>query len=146
MEDKYLIYKINNLQFNGNPDYILKSNAPMAQFAIDMDQDSLEHPWKGEEAYFDGCYSWCVGYKTLASFVYHLAMRCILRLATMELKNESMCEITLFWELFNKILSDIKGTDYKFNLRAINVNENSANYCAIQKFCNIRSCELLNAL
>ena len=57
----------------------------------------------------------------------------ILRLATMDVKNESMCEITVFWELFNEILSDINGRDYKFNLRAIMVNENGANYCAIQK-------------
>ena len=52
-EDKYLIYKINNSQFNGEPDYLFKSSAPMAQLVIDMDQDSLEHPLQGEEAYFD---------------------------------------------------------------------------------------------
>ena len=51
----------------------------------------------------------------------------------MEVKNESTHEIIVFWELFNEILSDIKGRDYKFNPRAIMVNENSANYCAIQK-------------
>ena len=38
-EYKYLIYKINNSWFNGEPDYISKSSAPMAQMAIDMDQD-----------------------------------------------------------------------------------------------------------
>ena len=43
-EDKYVIYKINNSQFNGQPDYIFKSSAPMAQLAIDIDQDSPEHP------------------------------------------------------------------------------------------------------
>ena len=43
-EDKYHIYKINNLQFNGQPDYVFNSSAPMAQLAIDMDQDGLEHP------------------------------------------------------------------------------------------------------
>ena len=43
-EDKYLIHKINNSQFNGQPDYIFKSSAPMTQVAIDMDQDGLEHP------------------------------------------------------------------------------------------------------
>ena len=36
-----------------------KSSAPMAQLAIDMDQDGLEHPLQGEEAYFDGCHSRC---------------------------------------------------------------------------------------
>ena len=29
-EDKYCIYKINNSQFNGQPDYVFKSSAPMA--------------------------------------------------------------------------------------------------------------------
>ena len=73
-EDKYLIYSINNLQFNGNPYCVFQISAPMAQLAIDMDQDSLEHTLQGEEAYFDGCHSQCVGYKTLALFVYHTAM------------------------------------------------------------------------
>ena len=39
----------------------------------------------------------------------------------------------MFWELFNEILSDIKGRDYKFNPQAIMVDENGANYCAIKK-------------
>ena len=60
-------------------------------------------------------------------------MQCILRLATMEVANKSTHEIIVFWELFNEILSDIKGRDYMFNLRAIMVDENGANYCAIQK-------------
>ena len=85
-EGKDLIYKINNSQFNGQPDYVLKNSAPMAQLAIDMDQDGLEHPLQGEEAYFDGCYPQCIGYNTLALFVYHPAMWHILRLDTMEVK------------------------------------------------------------
>ena len=51
----------------------------------------------------------------------------------MEVKSESTHEITIIWELFNKILSGIKGRDYKFNLRAIMVDENGANFCAIRK-------------
>ena len=132
-EDKYLIYKINNLQFNRHADYIFQSSTPMAQLAIDMDQDGLEHTLQGEEAYFDGCHSWCVGYKTLALFAYHTAMQCILRLATMEVKSESTCEITVFWEYFNEILSDIEGRAYKFNPRAIMVDDNGANSCSIKK-------------
>ena len=88
-----------------------------------MDQDGLEHPLQGEEAYFDGCHSQCVGYKTLALFIYLPAMQHILRLATMEVKNEATCKIIVFWELFNEILSDIKGKDYNFNARAIMVNK-----------------------
>ena len=127
-EDKYLIYQINNSQFNGQPNYIFKSSAPMAQLAIDMDQDGPEHPLQGKEAYFDGCHSRCAGYKTLALFVYHTAMHRILRLAMMEVKRESTHEISIFWELFNEILSEIKGRNYKFNPKSIMVDENGANY------------------
>ena len=67
----------------------------MAQLAIDMDQDSLEHQLQGEETYSDGCHSQCVEYKILALFVYHPAMWHILRLATMEVKCKSTCEITV---------------------------------------------------
>ena len=69
----------------------------------------------------------------LALFFYHTAMHCILRFAMMEAKIGSTCEITIFWELFNEILSKIKGSNYKFNPRAIMVDENNANYCAIGK-------------
>ena len=132
-EDKYLIYKINNSQFNGQPDYLFKSSAPMDQLAIDMDQDGPEHPLQVEEVYFNGCHSRCTGYKTLALFVYHRAMHHILRLAMMETNSESMHEISIFWELFNEILSEIKGRNYKFNPKSIMVDENGANYCAIRK-------------
>ena len=68
-EDKYLIYKINNSQFNGQPDYIFKSSATMAHLAIDMDQEGLEHPLQNEKACFDGCHSRCVGYKMLSLYI-----------------------------------------------------------------------------
>ena len=131
-EDKYLIYKINNSQLNGQPDYTFKSSAPMAQLAIDMDQEGLQYPLQGEEAYFNGCHSRCAGYKTLALFVYHTAMCRILKLAMMEAKSESTCELSIFWELFNEIVSEIKGRNYKFNPKSIMVDENGANYCAIR--------------
>ena len=105
----------------------------MVQLAIDMDQDGLEHPLQGEDAYFNGCHSRCAGYQTLALFVYHTAMHHILRLATMEVKSESTHEISIFWELFNEILSEIKGRNYKFNPKSIMVDENDANYCTIRK-------------
>ena len=60
-------------------------------------------------------------------------MQHILKLYTIGVKRKSMHEISVFWELLNEILSDIKGRDYKFNLRAIMVEENGANYCVIQK-------------
>ena len=40
----------------------------------------------------------------------------------MDIKNESTHEITVFWELFNEILSNIKSRNYKLNPRAVMVN------------------------
>ena len=41
----------------------------------------------------------------------------------MEVKSESTHEISIFWELFNEILSEIKGRNYKFNPKSIMVHE-----------------------
>ena len=71
-EDKYLVYKINNSQFNREPDYVLKSSASMAQLAINMDLDGPE--LQGEVTYFDSSHLQCVNYKTHEVFVYHPAM------------------------------------------------------------------------
>ena len=60
-------------------------------------------------------------------------MQVILRLAAMEVKNESTCEISFFWKLFNKILSKITERDYTFHPNAIMVDENGANYCTIRQ-------------
>ena len=138
MEEKYLIYKINNSQFNREPDYIFKSSYPMAQVAIDIDQNGPEHPLQYEEAYFDGCHLQCVGCKTFALFVYHPAMQHILRSATTDVKNESTLEISLFWKLFNEVLGQIIERDYTFNPKAIIVDENGASYCTIRKVFSVK--------
>ena len=54
-------------------------------------------------------------------------------LATMEVKNELMHEISLFWKLFNEISSHITERGYTFNPKAIMVDKNDANYCAIRQ-------------
>ena len=50
IEDKYIIYKINNSQFKRKQDYIFKSSGPMAQVANDMGQDGPENPLQCKEA------------------------------------------------------------------------------------------------
>ena len=50
----------------------------------------------------------------------------------MEVKSKSTKEISLFWELFNDILTKIKGKNYMFNPKSIMVDENGANYCTIR--------------
>ena len=64
----------------------IKAAILLSQAAIDMDWDGPDNLLQGEEAYFDGSHSLCVGYKTLTLFVYHPAKWYILRLATMEVK------------------------------------------------------------
>ena len=65
--------------------------------------------------------------------MYHPAMWHILSLATMEVKRESLCEISLFGKLFNEIYRDIMERDYTFNPNAIMVDENGNNYCMIRQ-------------
>ena len=79
MENKYLIYKINNSQFNDDPDYLFKTSKAMAEEAVEVDQARPASPFQGEEAYFDGSHFQCVGYKPLALLIHHPVKWCILR-------------------------------------------------------------------
>ena len=56
MGERYLIYKINNTQFNGDPDYMFKSSHTMAQIAVDMDQERPKNRLQSEETYFGGAH------------------------------------------------------------------------------------------
>ena len=54
-------------------------------------------------------------------------MQHILRIVTMEVKTEAIEEISFFYKLWNEILSEImNGEVYKFNPKAIMVDENGA--------------------
>ena len=57
---------------------------------------------------------------------------CILRIVTVHVKFEINIEINLFGKLLNSVLNEITGKeDYKFNSKAIMVDENDANFCHI---------------
>ena len=51
----------------------------------------------------------------------------------MKVKSELKYKISLFWKLFKEVISQITERDYKLNPKAIMVDENDANYCAIKK-------------
>ena len=104
----------------------------MVQLAVGMDQEVPENPLLGEEWYFHGSHLPCSGYKTLTLSVYDPAMWHILRLAAREVKSESTHEISLFWNMFYEVLSQITERDYKFNSKAIMADENGVNSCAIK--------------
>lgn len=149
-KDPYLIYKINDSSFNDNPDYVFKSSREMGNLALQMDQcNTNSSPLMEEEAYFDGAHKRCMGFKTLALFVYHPAMRKILKLATMEVRAENTRHISLFWIFFNNMLSDIKGKPTHFNPKSIMVDEAGANFCGVkeafgEEYCmeKVVSCQL----
>ena len=69
-----------------------------------------------EDAYMDDIHSWVKGFKSLSLWTYHLEMKCIMHLATMESEREDTESITLFLNLFNEVLTAVSGIDnYKFN-------------------------------
>ena len=116
-KDKYLIYKINDINHNGKMSYVFKFSRTMALMAIDMEQkEETGSPLKDEYCYFDGMHSRCATWKTLTSWVYHPPSRKLLCLATMECKGETTEAIATSWKHFNKVLQELKNdANYKFN-------------------------------
>ena len=56
----------------------------------------------------------------------------ILCLASMDMRTENSNDIAIFFNLFNEVLSKVKGQkNYKFNPRAFVCDEGGANYKAI---------------
>ena len=56
-----------------------------------------------------------------------------LRIVTIDVKSESRWEIAYFWKLLNEIFSGIKGKEhYRFNTKALIVDENGANIFGIE--------------
>ena len=106
----------------------------MAQMAISMDVDSSEHcVLQKENAYFDATHTRIHRFKSLGLWLYHPAMRRILRLASMDIRSENARDIATFFHLFNEILQKESGIEgYKFNPRCFMCDEGSANYKAIE--------------
>ena len=108
--DNFYISSINDSNMNGRPSYVFKTSRKMARMAINMDQNyPHKNPSQEEPAYFDGMHKRCTAWKTLTLWVYHNASRKLLRLATMEVKGETIENVALFWRLFNEVLAEVKG-------------------------------------
>ena len=134
IRDKYYIYKIGNRNLSGGSDYVFKSSKKMAEIAILMDVDGPENILQLENAYFDTTHTRVYGFKTLAMWMVHPAMKQILRLTSMEIWSENHTDIALFLHLFNEILSEVSGRPgYKFNPRYFVCDEGGANFKAIRE-------------
>ena len=101
----------------------------MGKMAILMDVKGPEHILQLENAYFDAMHTRVYGFKTLAMWLIHPAMKQILRLASMELHSENYMDISLFLQLFNEMLAEIsKRPGYKFNPQYFACDEGGANF------------------
>ena len=62
-------------------------------------------------------------------------MRCVLRLASMEIRSEATEDIAVFFKLFNEMLQKVgkKDKDYKFNTRYILCDEAGGNTRGIKE-------------
>ena len=131
-KDPFYIYKIGNKNLGGGTDFVFKSSRQLAKIALAMDVDGPENILQMENAYFDATHTRVYGFKSLGLWVIHPAMRKILRLASMEIRSENYKDISLFFILFNAMLSVVKGVEnYKFNPRYFVCDEAGANYKAI---------------
>ena len=132
--DPYYIYEIGNKNYTTDDvcDYVFKTSRKIALMAINMDQDGPENILQMENAYFDATHSWVHGFKTIGLWLVHPAMLQILHLASMELRSENHVEISHFFALFNRVLSQVKGQPgYKFNPCFFICNEGGANWKAL---------------
>ena len=74
------------------------------------------------------------GFKTLAMWMVHPAMKQILWLCSMEICSENHTDIALFLHLFNEMLAEITGRPgYKFDPRYFVCEEGGANFKAIRE-------------
>ena len=81
-----------------------------------MDVSGPENILQVENAYFDATHVHVHGFKSLGLWLYHLTMRKIIRLASMDIRTENSKDIALFSTLFNEILQKVTGKpEYKFN-------------------------------
>ena len=117
-KDKYYIYQIGNINYGNTVDHIFKSSQKMALITLQMDVDGEDNMLQLENAYFDAMHSRVQYFKSLGMWLIHPAMKKVLHLASKEICSEYHKDITLFLNLFNKILEEVSGIDgYKFNPR-----------------------------
>ena len=133
--DPLHIYKINSKAMNNQPDFVMKSSSKILKVALQMDQDGEENPLQQEDAFFDGCHSRCTGFISLGLWVQHPSMRCVIRLASMEVRSEATEDIAIFFKLINEMLQIVgkKEKGYKFNPRYILCDEAGGNIRGIKE-------------
>ena len=86
-----------------------------------MDYSSKDSPLADEACFFEGTHSRMRRFTTLTFGMPHLVLCKVMRLANME-----------FWIQQNSIMSEIKGSEYKFNPPTFMVDQSVANSDSIE--------------
>ena len=134
--DPYLIYKLNDGTLNDDISFVFKSSRCAAELALEMDYEDPENRscLKEEPVYCDTMHSRVEHYKNITAWVKNPITRAVMRIATMEAKNEDTPTMTLFFNLLNEVLQKVSGKPkYKFNPSRFYVDEAGANKNAIAK-------------
>ena len=132
--DKFLIYEINNSDYNEGVDYVFQTTKEMLQLGLDMDIDGPNNPLQLEDCYFDGCHSRAEEFVAFGLWTIHPSYRKRVKLASMYMRTESTVTIAKFFELWNRALGELKGQeDYKFNPRTFVCDEAGANFAALRQ-------------
>lgn len=102
-KDKYLIWRMNNRQFNGQPSFVFKMSKEKAEICVQMDFQKSQHSLSKEFCFLDAVHSRCQGYKTLTLWVWHPTLNELVNLATMECEAETSETIQTFWTRLNEV-------------------------------------------
>lgn len=119
--DPCYIFKLHkNTIDKARPDLVFKASFKLGEIGALMDQNGRKNPLQDVDVFFDGCHSRVDGFVALALWVYHPAMRRLLRLASMEVKSEKAEHIKLFWQFYDEVLRMYTGDPtFSFNPRKI---------------------------
>jgi hypothetical protein len=132
-QDPFLIFEINGEGMNENPSYVFKSSTFLAKIALEMDRSGNHYMLK-EWVFFDAAHKRCRGFKTFSITTFHPLLRKIVKLATMECKEEDTRSVKIMWELFNKVLQTVSSQNfYKFNPCGWMVDEAGSNWKGLKE-------------
>ena len=98
LQDTCLIFEVNGEGMNQNPSYVFKSSSCLGKIALQMDRFS-NHYMSKEWVFFDAAHKRCRGFKAFSITTFLQLLRKILKLATMECKNEDTKSVKIMWEL-----------------------------------------------
>lgn len=123
--DPFLIFKINDRKFNGEPSFVFKTSKYKLSIMRDMNRNKSS-PLSCEYVCIDGFEKRCPGFTTLIVSVYHPVLRKQIKLVVMECEGETSKNVALMWQMIDEALAKIYGIDVRFEPMGIICDEAGA--------------------